>query len=463
MLTHLQLRNFKAWEDTGTLRLAPLTILFGANSAGKSSLGQGLLLLKQTVLAAERRGPLRFGGEHSLVDLGSFADCLHRHELQRPMGFGLGWQLPQPLLIEDPLQAAATPHLPLQATALRFDVTLQADAHAQPQVERLAYTALAGAAAAGVDVCYARLPAGDYRLHSPQYGFATRPGAASPLPPPDKFHRVSEQARACFRNADVLADLAAATEALLLDLQPLGPLRETPRRLYAWSGDTPESVGARGEHSIAAILAATEAGRCIGHHGGEALRFDHCIAAWLQRLGIIERFSVQPVAPGRREVEVLVHTHGNPAAVKLTDVGFGVAQVLPAIVQAFYAAPHSTVWMEQPELHLHPQVQAEFADLCIAAVDSHEAGRPRQVQLVIESHSEHFLNRLQRRIAEGRVDAAQVAVYFCRRQEGRALIEPLQLDACGEIANWPPQFFGDEMGDIAARTLAALQRKRGKP
>jgi predicted ATPase len=59
------------------------------------------------------------------------------------------------------------------------------------------------------------------------------------------------------------------------------------------------------------------------------------------------------------------------------------------------------VWMEQPEIHLHPQVQTELADVFINAVQSCENGKPRNMQLIIESHSEHFLTRLQRRVAEG--------------------------------------------------------------
>jgi len=75
----------------------------------------------------------------------------------------------------------------------------------------------------------------------------------------------------------------------------------------------------------------------------------------LQELGIIESFVVKPVAEGRKEFEVLVKTHASASEVKITDVGFGVSQVLPALVQAFYSPPYSPIWMEQPEIHLHPK------------------------------------------------------------------------------------------------------------
>jgi predicted ATPase len=84
----------------------------------------------------------------------------------------------------------------------------------------------------------------------------------------------------------------------------------------------------------------------------------------------------------------------------------------------------------------------------------------RDVQLIVESHSEHFLNRLQRRVAEGVLTPNDVAVYFCRRSSAGAELEPLRLNLFGDIENWPENFFGDEMADIAGRTLAAMKRKQ---
>ncbi len=249
-------------------------------------------------------------------------------------------------------------------------------------------------------------------------------------------------------------------EAALAGIYYLGPLRDHPKRIYSWSGETPESVGQRGELSVAAILAASEQNRKLNRGLKKRLtRFDEFIAQWLKDLGVIDSFSVKPVSAGRKEYEILVRTHANSSKVKITDVGFGVSQVLPALVQAFYCPPNSTVWMEQPKIHLHPQVQAELADVFISAIQARENGRERNVQLIVESHSEHLLNRLQRRIAEGSVTTDEVAIYFCHRSGATTEMEPLRLNSFGEIENWPEHFFGDEMADIAGRTVAAMKRK----
>jgi predicted ATPase len=266
--------------------------------------------------------------------------------------------------------------------------------------------------------------------------------------------------QARFKNAGFLSDFALATESMLRELSYLGPLRDHPKRTYQWAGDAPEDVGQKGEFAIAAILAAQAQGRSLNRGHRKHLRgFADFIAAWLADLGVISDFTVKPVAEGRKEYEVLLKTYPTAPEVKITDVGFGVSQVLPALVQAFYSPPNSVVWMEQPEIHLHPSVQSVLADVFISAIQSYEAGVPRNVQLIVESHSEHFLNRLQRRVAEGVLAPEDVAIYFCNRTGGRAELEPLRLNIFGEIENWPEDFFGDEMEDLTARIVAAMKRR----
>lgn len=455
MLTSLRIQNFKAWKDTGPTPLAPLTILFGANSSGKSSLGHLLLALKQTALSSDRRRALQLGDDRSLVELGSFQECLHNNDLTQSLNFELGWRPDEPLAVHDPITDTQ-----LRGDELLLEVSLAANAQAQPQVSHLAYT-LRENGSPHMRLIYERPSTQPASLHSEGYALKLSPGHERPLQEPDKFYRLSDQTRARYENAGFTTDFALSTEAMLQGVHHLGPLRESPRRLYLWSGDAPQDVGQRGEQTIAALLAATQQNRIIAAGPGDAgQRFDACIAGWLQRLGIIASFAVRPIAPGRKEFEVMVRTHSQAHEVKISDVGFGVSQILPVLVQAFYCPPNSTVWMEQPEVHLHSQVQAELADTLIAAVQAHEEGRPRNVQIIVESHSEHLLNRLQRRIAEGRIAAEDVAVYFCRRSDSASELEPLRLNAYGEIENWPDNFFGDEMADIAARTQAAMAKKR---
>lgn len=455
MLTKLRIKNFKAWKDTGAVRLAPLTVLFGANSAGKSSLGHLLLALKQTAASTDRKRALHTGDDSSLIDLGTFVECLFGHDKRAALELMLEWTLLERLEVTNPLDEAQT----FAGERLRLSTSIAASESEQPVVRRLTFELLQG----DDSTLRATLEQrdGKVKLHVDPYRLLHADGRKWPLDAPEKFYRVSDRSLARFKNADFLANFALDLERALDGLSYLGPLREPPRRSYAWAGNTPQSVGAKGEHAIASILAAKAEGRRLNRgYKKRQLPFDEFIAQWLVDLGVIDSFVVRPTAPGRKEYDVRVKTQGGLAEVSLPDVGFGVSQVLPALVQAFYCPPESIVWMEQPEIHLHPQVQAALADAFICAVQAYEGGRPRNVQLIVETHSEHFLNRLQRRIAEEALTPSDVAIYFARGAPAGAQLEELQVNDRGDITNWPDNFFGDEMGDIVARTEAASKRRR---
>jgi predicted ATPase len=151
------------------------------------------------------------------------------------------------------------------------------------------------------------------------------------------------------------------------------------------------------------------------------------------------------------------HTPESPE-VFLTDVGSGVSQVLSVLVQCYYAPEGSTIVLELPELHLHPSVQSGLADIFI------DAYQKRRVQIIFESHSEHLLRRLQRRIAEEtpEISPTTVNLYFCSLENGESKLEPLQLDEYGNIHNYPKDFFGDRFEEMAAMTEAGIERRAKK-
>lgn len=458
MLTSMRIKNFKAWKDTRDVRLAPLTVIFGTNSAGKSSLGHLLLALKQTALATDRKRALHLGDTNTLIDLGTFKDCLYGHDLSSTLGFELTWNLPRALAFRD-LHEKRTLY---SGNALSLSADLKADTKKeQPEIQGFSYDLRNGAEPV-VAIDHVLNGGGRWALtSSSNYRFVQAVGRKWDLTEPEKFYRVSETSLSRYQNAGFLADFALETERMLAGISYLGPLRNHPQRIYQWSGDTPEDVGQRGESAVAAILAAEQDGRRLNKGPRKPTRaFAQLIAEWLKEIKVIDNFSVKPVAEGRKEFEVLIKTQAWSPEVKITDVGFGVSQVLPALVQAFYCPPHSTVWMEQPEIHLHPQVQSDLADVFISAVHASQDGKARDIQLIVESHSEHFLTRLQRRIAEEQIGPSEVAIYFCRNTEDGAVLESLDLNLFGEISNWPTDFFGDQMGDLSARTIAAQRRRQ---
>ncbi len=452
MLTRLRFKNFKAWQDSNKIRLAPLTVLFGTNSAGKTSIPQLLLLLKQTAASPDRQRSLQLGDARTPVDLGVFDDIVHGHDVSQPIEVELAWTLGSPIRIFDPVSKKK-----LDGNAIGFSVSLQADKHHQPVVNSMRYTVLwDDAQVLGVQM--RRKGEGkEFDLAAEGYKPVRHSGRPWPLPQPVRFYGFPDEVTAYYQNTAFTSDLVLELERMLRSLFYVGPLREYPRRLYLWSGEIPDHVGVRGDRAIEAILAARD--RLFNLKVGQKkTRLDPMVAERLRAMGLIDAFKVHPLGEHRKEYEVLVQTSAKLPEVKLTDVGFGVSQVLPVIVECFYVPARSIVIFEQPEIHLHPKVQAALADLFIDAIRARENGTPRDCQFIIESHSEHFLRRLQRRIAEEKLSSEDAALYFVHTEEGSARIEELDVDAYGNIRNWPADFFGDEMDDLVARTDAQARR-----
>lgn len=457
MINHLRIRNFKGWQDSGDIRLAPLTVLFGTNSAGKTSIPHLLLMLRQTVESPDRKRVLHLGDSSSLVDLGTYEDVVFRHELQRTLGIEIGWDDPTPVRIADPLSDFS-----LSASRLRFGADIVSDRNRQPVVREFSYT-LQGDDETGLTVGMRRRPGSGarYDLFSEGYREVRRRGRGWPLPPPFHFHGFPDEAIAYYQNTAFLADLALRLQGLMKSIHHVGPLREYPDRTYLWSGEQHQHVGQRGERAIEAILAARD--RRFNWQPKQRLRpLEEIIARRLQEMGLIHAFEVRPIARGRKEHEVLLQTHPGMPRVNLTDVGFGVSQVLPILVECLVTPPESIVIVEQPEIHLHPKVQSDLADVFVDAIHAREDGRDRNVQFIVESHSEHFLRRLQRRIAENRLHPEDAALYFVHTDRAESRISELEVDRYGNITNWPEDFFGDEMEDLVARTEAQARRMQAR-
>jgi predicted ATPase len=456
VLRHLRLRNFKAWQDTGAIKFAPLTLFFGANSSGKSSINHFLMLLKQTVRSPDRNNVFDFGDENAPVQLGSFRDVIFAHEVDREISFGLTWQLPSQMTIRDPRsrrrytgdQLAFVAKAGLSTGRLR---TVQS--------EGFRYRLKSGDdTVLGVRMRRDPKRTNRWRLDTEDYELVRTKGRAWELPRPVQFYGFPDEAAIYYQNTLFLSELELALEERLGSISYLGPLRVPAARLYSWPGNVPPEVGWRGENAVQALLAATD--RKLNWKRQTPLQdFQVVVATWLARMGLVESFAVDEIAPDRSEYEVLVRTSETAEEVKLTDVGFGVSQALPVIVQCFYATPNSTVLVEQPEIHLHPSVQSSLADLFVAAISAREDGAPRGVQLIVESHSEHLLRRLQRLIAEEKVSKNDVAIYFCYPGPNGSDVDLLELNEYGDIINWPPDFFGDELEDVAVQAQVGMQRR----
>ena len=208
VFTRIHANNFKSWQRTGDIGLAPVTGFFGTNSSGKTSLLQLLLLMKQTSTSADRKQVLNLGGdERSPVSLGLIRDVVFDHDLDRHLSMGFWWNTPAPIEPPDP----TSPGLALfSASQLSFGVEL-AIQQDQLYVEEFRYDAddVKLTMEASKTTRHRRQP--EYQLKATVQGrsdYLTRvQGRAWPLPPPAKCYGFPDEVLAYFRNAEFVGAL----------------------------------------------------------------------------------------------------------------------------------------------------------------------------------------------------------------------------------------------------------------
>jgi len=449
MLTQLKLKNFKAWKNLD-LQLGQVTGLFGPNSSGKSSIIQFLLMLKETKNATDRSLVIDFGSQSQLVNLGSYKNAVFSHEEDNNISWHIQWKTPQKLIIYNP-------------SGNRRDVLVSGDTidistelKFQDQAVHCNYLKYSIDGSSFV-IQPKKDNSTEFELTAdsiPKFRFTRNKSRAWSLPGPIKTHLFPDQAKTYFQNSNFLAQFEYEYESLINSIYYLGPLREHPRREYSWSGTSPTDVGARGERTVEAILAATLRGETRNRGRKTHYKpFQEIIAYWLKEIGLIHSFSIEEIGKGANLYRALVRRDPDSTDALLTDVGFGVSQVLPALVLLQYVPEGSIVIMEQPEIHLHPSVQSGLADAIM------NISRSRNLQVIIESHSEHILRRMQRRVAEEEFESSRLKLFFCENESGRSKIHDLELNLYGEIKNWPKDFFGDEMTEISETRKSILKRK----
>ena len=433
MITHIRMTNFKSWKESGEVKLAPLTGFFGTNSSGKSSLLQMLLLLKQTAERSDPNEIIFFGDENSLVNLGSFHEVIYGHDSEATLELEFGCKIQNPFTIKVSDEA-------IDIDSFIFETSIR-EANRSPVVKSICYTV-------GTETNHKIIwQNGEIYYRNPQNLGANYLGNLGIK----SFYGSSESGT--IRALEAMKGFSFAFEKLFLHTYYLGPTRVDPRRRYSWSGSHPEHIRQWGNQTIAALLSA-RVRKLKTLHKAEELPIEERVSYWLQEMELAHSFLLDWASQDGIEYEVRIQKTSSSPPVTLVDMGYGLGQFLPVLVLCYYAPEGSTLILEQPGIHLHPKVQSQLADLLIEVVTE------RNLQILVESHSEHLLNRLQRRVAEEKIAADQTTLYFCRNDEGVSTIERLQMDEFGNITNWPENFFGDEMGDLFAMTKAQRERQK---
>jgi len=434
--------GYKSIAAVQSIDVAPLTVLAGANSSGKSSMLQPLLLLKQTMEASYDPGPLLLDGPHVRF---SKAEQLLSPDVS---GFSVRVETDAGGSITNRYAKKSEGGFELKAMdfvrasdgtsgTLHSDSASESTREALPEsLKRLLSSKFADA---GVDVkrqrCFLAIRAttnnADFALLSAQTrGTREAPLPAVPLP------------------SDVL-DPAAPVMPLVTGLIHVPGLRGNPARSYP-RAEIGSGFSGGFEAYVASLIrdwADSDEDRLTG------------LIQNLRHIGIARYLKARRIDDTRVELQVARLPAGemfqNTDLVNIVDVGFGVSQALPVLSALIAAEPGQLVYIEQPELHLHPLAQSRMADVLVQAAN-------RGVRVVVETHSDLLLRGIQTAVAKGRIPPGRVSLNWFTRdlKAGLTTVNKAPLDEDGAYGDWPADF--DDVALQAEREyLDAVEARHG--
>jgi predicted ATPase len=403
-INQLIIENFKGIRDRQEFAIRPLTIFCGPNSSGKSSCIHALAALAQTTKLAASQMPIVLDDEYAQVHLGRFLDVLHSKSLKDAFTLGISVDSPSTLFLqatEKPKPPprvraefafrakAATQEIYIQSATLALD----ADEYKfeRKKVSSNEYTVLASGE---------KLPV--VAAVSGRFGLQIR------LPFNEKKAPTNQEMEAYLLTENVSRNLNVELRRTLY----LGPFRQGPLRKYPTRGSQPTEVGAAGESAV--TMLANEFARSKTKHPNLAM-----VSAWVAALGLGKRIQVAPVA--KTDLVDVSMTLGDGAELPLPDLGYGVSQVLPVLVQCAFAPKGSTLLFEQPELHLHEGAATKLAGVFVDVI------RDKGVHIVAETHSPHLFMEVMREVKAGRISANDVVLYDVTRSDGKSSFREVKI------------------------------------
>lgn len=438
-ITRLVVSGYKSLRKAQPLAVRPLTLLAGANSSGKSSMIQPLLLLKQTLEAPFDPGPLKIDGpnvEFLLTSqlLGHGNANAREQDLKIGIGyrfqdleltFSLEFQRAQDgtISLERELVDFGDDHVPGARNSQTLCIT---EGSIPIEVAKEAARLFGGA----------MLPLKDEApvpYHVTARGVRTRSFLDIGVDVLDDWES---------ENASYGIPVSHQVARLITDVMHVPGLRDPAFARTFTRTPMGDSFPGLMHHYFASVIQHWE----TDSEQMQGLKAD------LLALDLTSEVEVQTVGDTALEVMIGRFVPGLQRQlshmVNVADAGLGLSQVLPLLVALRAAKRDQLVVIEQPELHLHPKGIYALADVLRAAVQ-------RGVRIVIETHSELLLLGIQTLVAQGDLKPQDVSLNrFALDGEGNTHIEQADIQQDGSFGEWPVDFLDVEM-DARKRYLDA--------
>jgi predicted ATPase len=345
LINSLGLKNFKCFEELD-VQFAPITLLTGANSSGKSSLINAILAVLQT-----EQFPFYLSPNGKYVNMGSFAEMVFQNNAEKHIELFIDFN---------------------DADGA-FDTRWQQNSNG--------------------------LPKQFYEI-DPSYN-------------PKEFDFDK-------------------------NFNYIGSFRQPPERTYYQKAKAQEKVDTDGGSYIDQIIEWEET---------DADKFAVLIQV-IQQMGLFHSIRSSRLKGGRFELNVKISENARFAA--LTDVGFGVSQFLPIVVADLQLSNQSCLAVSQPEIHLHPRIQATFGNYLVNQI------KQTQKQYIVETHSEYLLNRIRLLLVTGELKPEDVRVLYFENDGVKSTVHDIEFTTKGAVRGAPQGFFDTYEMDVMDIAMQAI-------
>ena len=425
-ITAISVQGFKSLANESRIEVRPLTILAGANSSGKSSIMQPLLLMKQTLEASYDPGSLLLNGPNAkFTSVNQFISRLQKDFDSQEFSVEIEHEKYRMLKVVFSLNENQTLEI--------WKMIIKEGKYSLPVIPNQSLDDLEN------PILTSRLEEiGWPKEHRPLVSIIRNRCFLD-----INFKR--KNVVAIYYEVSNTGGFSEPYSKNLLSLIHVPGLRGNPERVYPRTATGPDFPGTF-EHYVATIIADWQRKKDNRLKRLEAMLAD---------LGLTGKVSAKVVNDTQVELQVgrlPKAKRGRGDFVSIADVGFGVSQVLPVLVALLVAKPGQLVYLEQPELHLHPRAQYILAKIL---ADTAKRG----VKLVVETHSALLLRMVQTLVAQRNLDPNLVKLHWFSRsdEDGTTSIHSADLSKKGTFGDWPVDF-GDVILKAEGEYLDAVAR-----
>ena len=434
------LNNFRGFCASAPINLAPLTFLVGPNSSGKSSIFDALLLISQSGFGPTSQTAREPNWQGALVDLGSYKDTVYKHDIDKEITLAteVVWKE------GDPPMYGIKP--PTGEASARFEMRLECAGRTDP-IGRLVELRI-------TDCTNGATLAFSYSADDPtkvtlEFLGRKRSRRIDPLPSGTFYFRkwVQQSVEEILKDKTpsdkptvgtlLFFSATAVFNNFVARVQRIASGRLGPKRWYS-ATTAKSSRTLRGLYDGIDPQMLEEIRKSEEKHiRQQQTRNRQRIASVLKQLEIAS--AVKDVQLSPYHTSISVKDSVTKVVSNLIDVGYGASQVIPVILGCLSRST-SPLLVEQPEIHLHPRAQGTVAELLCST--------SKQRQVIVETHSEHMINRARILVAQGKLNPSDVLINYVKRDKNGSTVEPITIQKNGDFSrDWPEGFFDERYRD----------------